>query len=78
MAYILFWFSFGYSLNHIFLTLVPSDQFFDQLRIHDCSPINRLSMIYSKDHHNGFITRILHLILLINNWQSGNNSISLL
>jgi hypothetical protein len=37
------------------------------LKIHDCNPINRLSMIYSKDHHNKLVAKILHLILLINN-----------
>jgi hypothetical protein len=46
MAYIFLGF-FGYFLNHIFLTFLPFDQFFDQLRIHDGSPINKLSMIYS-------------------------------
>jgi hypothetical protein len=57
MAYILFLFSFGYSFNHIFLTLVPSNQLFDQLKIHDCSPIIKLSMIYSKDHHSRLIVK---------------------
>jgi hypothetical protein len=71
MAYILFWFLFGCSFNHIFSTLLPSNQFLDQLRMHDYNPINRLSMICFKDHHSTLITKILHLILLVNNWQNG-------
>ncbi len=77
MTYIFFWLSFGYSFHHIFLTLLPFDQFFDQLKIHNGNPINRLSMICLWNHHNKFITKILHLILLVNNWQNGNNSMSI-
>jgi hypothetical protein len=77
MAYILFWFSFGCSPNHIFLTLVASNQFLNQLRIHDYSPINRLSMICSRDRHSRLIAKILHLILLVNNWHNGSKSISI-
>jgi hypothetical protein len=62
-----FWFSFGYSFNHIFLTLLPSNQFLNQLTIHDYSLINKLSMICFGDHHSKLIAKILHLILLINN-----------
>jgi hypothetical protein len=49
------------------LTILPSHQFLDQLGIHDCIPINRLSMIYS-NYHSKLITKILHLIFLVNNW----------
>jgi len=77
MAYIFYWFSFGYSLDHFFLTFFPFDQFLDQLIIHNCSPINRLSMTCSKDHHGRVITKILHLIFLINNGQNYNNSIDI-
>jgi hypothetical protein len=78
MAYIFFWFSFGYSLYHIFLTLLPSNQFLDQLKIHDRSPTNKLSLIYSGNHHNRLIVKILNHILLINNWQNVNNYINIL
>jgi hypothetical protein len=50
-----FWISFGCSLNHILKTLVPSDQFLDQLKIRDYNPINRLSVIYYRDHHSRLI-----------------------
>jgi hypothetical protein len=39
-------FFFGCSFNHILLILFPSNQLFDQLKIHNGNPINRLSMIY--------------------------------
>jgi hypothetical protein len=78
MAYTFFGFSFGSSINHIFLTLVPSNQFLDQLKIHDYNPINKLSMICSRDHHNKLIVKILHLILLVNNCQNGDNYINIL
>jgi hypothetical protein len=75
MAYILCWHSFGYSLNHVLLTLFPSNQLFDQLRIHNCCPIEKFSMICFRDHHGRFIAKILHLIFLIDNGQNYNNSI---
>jgi hypothetical protein len=77
MTHIFFWLSFGCSLNHIFLTLFPSDQLLDQLKKHNCSPIDRLSMICSKDHHNKFITKILYLILLVDNGQDGSYPIGI-
>jgi hypothetical protein len=81
MADIIFWLSFGCSFNHVFLTLFPFDQFLDQfldqLRIHNYNPIDILSMIYFGDHHGIFIAKILHLILLVNNRQNGNNSIGI-
>jgi hypothetical protein len=49
-----------------------------QMRIHDCNPINKLSMIYSRNHQSKFIVKILHLILLVSNWQNGRNSINIL
>jgi hypothetical protein len=58
---------FGYSLTCIFLTLLPSDQFFNQLKIHDYNPINRISMICYGNYHSRFIIKILHLILLVFN-----------
>jgi len=78
MTYIFLKFSFGCSLNHIFLTFFWSDQFFDQLKIHDYNPIHKLSMICCRYHHGRLMVKILHLILLVNNWQNGNNSINIL
>ncbi len=78
MTDILFLFSFGYSFNHIFLTLSPFDQLLDQLKKHNGNPIDKLSMIYSKDHHNKLIIKILHLILLVNSGQDGNYPIGVL
>jgi hypothetical protein len=52
-----FWVLFGCSLNHIFLTLLPSNQFFDQLKIHDYIPINKLSMTCFGDHHNNLLLK---------------------
>jgi hypothetical protein len=57
MAYILFWFSFGYSFNHVLLTLFPSDQLLDQLKIHNYNPIDRISMIYFGDHHGNLLLK---------------------
>jgi hypothetical protein len=77
MAFILFWFPFGCYFNHVFLTLFPYDQFLDQLKIHNYSPIDKLSMIYSENHHGRFIDKILHLIFLVNNGRNCKNSISI-
>jgi hypothetical protein len=70
MAYILFWFSFGCSFNHVFLTFFASNQFLDQLKEHNCSLIDKLSMIYFRNHHSKLIAKILHLILLRDNGNS--------
>jgi len=67
--------SFSCSFNHVVLTLFPSNQLFNQLKIHNCSLINRFSMIYFGDHHGRFIAKILHLIVLIDNGQNCNSSI---
>ncbi len=72
MTHIFFWFSFGCSFDHIFLTLFPFDHLLDQLRKHNCSPIDKLSMICFLNHHNRLIIKILYLIILINNGQDGN------
>jgi hypothetical protein len=72
-----FWLSFGCSLNHVFLTFFPFDQFLDRLKIHNYNPIDILSMIYFGDHHGRFIAKILHLILLVNNRQNGSNSLGI-
>jgi hypothetical protein len=78
MTHILFLFSFGYSLNHICLTLFPFEQLLNQLKKHNGNPIDKLSMIYFGDHHNKLIIKILHLILLVNNGQDGNYPIGIL
>jgi hypothetical protein len=78
MAYIFFLFSFGCSLNHIFLTLFPSNQFLDQLKMHDCNLINKLFVICSGHHHSRLIAKIMHLFLLVNNQQNGSNYINIL
>ncbi len=67
MAYILFWFFFSYSLNHVLLTFFPSNQLLDQLTIHNCSPIDKISMICYRDHCGRLIIKILHLIFLVDN-----------
>ncbi len=69
---------FGCSLNHVSLTLFPSDQLFDQSRIRNCSPIDNFSTICFRDHHNIFVARILHLVFLIDNGQNCSNSIDIL
>jgi hypothetical protein len=78
MAYILFGLPLGCALNHVLLALFPFDQLFDQLIIHNCSPIDKFSMICFGDHHGRFIAKILHLIFKINNGQNCNNSIDIL
>ncbi len=78
MAYIIFWLSFSCSLNHVVVTLFPSNQLFDRLRIHNWSLIDKFSMIYFGDHHGRFIAKILHLIVLIDNGNNCNNYIDIL
>jgi hypothetical protein len=39
---------------------------------HNYIPIDKLSMICFNDYHSRLITKILHLILLLNNRQNGN------
>jgi len=73
-----FGFFFCCSFNHVFLTLFPFDQSFNQLRIYNCSPIDRFSMICSGNHHGRFIANILHLIFLVDNGKNCNNSTSIL
>jgi hypothetical protein len=75
MAYILLGLFFNSSHNHVLLTFFPYDQLFNQLRIHNCSPIHRLSMICFGDHHGKLITKILHLIFFINNGVNCTNLI---
>jgi hypothetical protein len=58
--------------------LVPPPQLIDQLRIHNCNPIDRFLIIYFGDHHCKFITKILHVIFLIDNGSNYNNSIDIL
>jgi len=77
MAYIFFWLSFGYSFNHVILTLIPSDQLFNQLRLYNCNLIDKFSMICFRDHHSKFVAKILHLIFLINNGQNCSNFIDI-
>jgi hypothetical protein len=74
MAYIFFGLFLNYSLNHVLLTLFPSNQLFDQLKIHNCSPIDRFSMICFGDHHGRYIAKILHIIFFIDNGQNCSNS----
>jgi hypothetical protein len=78
MAYIFFWLSFSCSFNHVLLTLFLFDELFDQLRMHNCSPIDKFSIIHFGDHHGKFIAKILHLIFLIDNGQNCSNSIDIL
>jgi hypothetical protein len=67
MSYILFGSLLANPSIIFFLTLFPSYKLFDQLKIHDCSPINKFSIIYSRGDHSKFIVKILHLIILVNN-----------
>ncbi len=78
MAYILLGLSLGRSFNHVLLTFVPFDQLFDQLKLHDCSPIHRFSMICFGDHHGRFVVKVLHHIFLIDNGQNCSNPIDIL
>ncbi len=61
-----------------FLTLFPFDHLFDQLGIHNCSPIDKFSTICFRNHHSRFVAKILHLIFLIDNGQNCSNSIDIL
>jgi len=63
---------------HVFFTIFPSNQLLDQFKKHNYSPIDKLSMICSRYHHNRFITKILHFILLVNNRQDGSYPIGIL
>jgi hypothetical protein len=78
MAYIFFWFSFGSSFNHVLLTFFPFNQLFDQLKIHNCNPIDKFCMICFRDHHNRFVVKLLHLIFLIDNGKNCSNFIDVL
>jgi hypothetical protein len=59
--FVIFWLF----LQSFFWTFFPCDQFLDQLIIHNCSPIDRLSMIYSGYHHGKLTAKTLHLVFLI-------------
>jgi len=78
MAYILFWFYFSCSFDHVLLTFFPSYQFPDKLKIHNCNPIDRFPMICFRIRHGRFIVKMLHVIFFIDNWQNCCNSINIL
>jgi hypothetical protein len=65
-------------LQSYFSNISPIWSIFWPIEKHDYNPIQRLSMICCRYHHGRLMVKILHLILLVNNWQNGNNSINIL
>jgi hypothetical protein len=65
-------------LQSYFSNISPIWSIFWPIEKHDYNPIQRLSMICCRYHHGRLMVKILHLILLVNNLQNGNNSISML